>query len=149
MNQELGSIKGRFYKLFPVKVYEMEVPENFVSPSLYFSEPTTFDSNDTVSSFMVTNSLSVKLFHHDSKQAFDQASSIANAIRSNRSIISLLNVDGSETGEYIRFSRIDVRRSESAVAIIILTWDSRFYYERKDVPTIDNIQFETEVKENE
>lgn len=145
MDQELGSIMGFFYKVCPVKIYDLEVPENFEKPSLYFPEPATFDSNDTTSTYMVTNSLSVKFFHCDSRQAFEGATKIVNKIYSNRSVIPLLNKDGSDTGDYIRFTKIDVRKLENGVAAIVLTWDSRFKYKREFAPSIEDLHFETEV----
>jgi hypothetical protein len=146
MNQEVGSIMSCFYKLFPVKVYDKPVPEGFQTPSMYFPEPFSFDSPDTVSTFKKTFSLSVKLFHKDSQKASDEAERIADAIRAKRNLIPLLKSDGSETGDYIRINRIETRIADSGVAIIQLTWDSRYFYEKEQYTPLQNVGVDSGVK---
>jgi len=135
-----------FYKMFPVKVYTEEVPENFEVPSLYFSTAFDFDSNDTVTTFMKTYSLPVKLFHFGKHQAKSEAERITDAISKKRNIIPLLNEDGSFAGQYIRIKRIETRVTDS-VASITVNWDSRYHYEREDWPSIENIGFNNKLKE--
>ena len=147
MNPEVGSIMGYFYKVFPVKVYDAQIPESFEKPSLYFPTPHVFDGNDTNTTYMKTYSLSVKLFHHDSKQAHSEAERIADAIRAERSVIPLLNDDGSPTGDYVRFTRIETRVSDEGVAIILLNWDSRYYYEKPTAAPLQFVEFKSGVKE--
>ncbi|WP_035502433.1 DUF6838 family protein [Parageobacillus thermoglucosidasius] len=146
MNPEVASIMSYFYKLFPCKVYTKEVPENFAVPSMYFPEPFSFDSNDTTSTFKKTYNLSVKLFHKDSQKASDEAERIADAIRTKRNLIPLLKPDGAETGDYIRISRIETRIADSGVAIIQLTWDSRYYYEKEQYTPLQDVGVDSGVK---
>jgi len=147
LNPEIGSIMGFFHKLFPVKMYELEVPTDFEKPSLYFPPPHVFDGNDTNQTYMKTYNLLVKLFHHDSKQAYKEAEGISDAINSNRNVIPLLNEDGSKTGDFVRFSRIEVRIADSGVATIVLTWDSRYYYEKAEWKSLEYVQIQSGVKE--
>ncbi|MDI6686576.1 phage portal protein, partial [Bacillus subtilis] len=49
MNQEVGSIMGYIYKLYPVQVYEEGIPQDFSVPSLYFQPASTVYGEDTVS----------------------------------------------------------------------------------------------------
>ncbi|WP_252503276.1 DUF6838 family protein [Sporosarcina sp. Marseille-Q4943] len=138
MNPEVGSIMGYFYGLFPVKVYTEKVPENFAVPSMYFPEPFSFDGNDTNSTFLKTYSLGVKLFHQTSQRAHAEAERIADAVRMKRSIIPLINQDGTLTGDYVRIRRIETRIIDDGVAVIQLTWDSRYHYEKdKYIPLCD------------
>lgn len=146
MNPEVGSIMGFFYKLFPVKIYELEVPENFEIPAMYFPPPQTFDGNDTNQTYLKTYNLSVKLFHHDSKQAHSKAEFIADAINSNRNVIPLLNEEGAKTGDYMRISRVETRVADSGVATINLTWDSRYYYEKEKAKSLGFVDFKSGVK---
>lgn len=138
---------GFFYKVFPVKIYELEVPQNFEVPSIYFPPPRVFDGNDTNQTYVKTYSLSVKLFHRDSKQAYKEAETISDAINSNRNIVPLLDPDGSKTGDYLRISRVEVRIADSGVATIALTWDSRYFYERETWPSIKDVSFNNKLKE--
>ncbi|OLN21853.1 phage portal protein [Domibacillus antri] len=145
MNQEVGSIMASFHSVFPVKVYDEKMPEDFVVPSMYFPPPFSFDGPDTVSTFMKTFSLSVKLFHQSSHQASDEAERIADTIRAKRHLVPLLNADGTATTEFIRINRIDTRVT-GEVATIIVTWDSRYYYERETFKPLTNITIISGVK---
>ncbi|WP_121639381.1 phage portal protein [Virgibacillus sp. Bac330] len=146
MNPEIGSIMGFFYKVFPVKIYELAVPTDFVVPSMYFPSPRVFDGNDSNQTYMKTYNLSIKLFHHDSKQAYREAENIAEKINGNRNVIPLLDIKGLETGDYIRFTRVEVRIGDRGVANIILHWDSRYYYHQPEIPAIQYLEFESGVK---
>lgn len=146
MNPEIGSIMNYFYKLFPVKVYEKEVPKDFKVPSMYFPAPITFDENDTNMTFAKVYSLSVKLFHKDSISANEKAELIADEIRTNKSIIPMVDHEGVPTGDYIRISRIETRIGDSGVATIVLQWESIYRYNREVWPTAESIEFNSEVK---
>ncbi|MFL0361443.1 DUF6838 family protein [Pseudobacillus sp. 179-B 2D1 NHS] len=146
MNREVAAIMSYFYKLFPCKVYTKEVPESFVIPSMYFLSPFAFNSNDTLSTFMKTYSLSVKLFHKDSQQANNEAERIADVVNSKRGLIPLIDQTGVPTGDYVRINRIETRIADSGVAIIQVTWDSRYFYEKEEYAPFENFGMDSEVK---
>ena len=135
-----------FHDLFPVKIYTEEVPKDFVVPSLYFPVPTSFDDNDTNMTFAKAYSLSVKLFHQNSVVANIKADFIADDIRSRKNVIPVLDADGEPTGDFVRLSRIETRIGDKGVATIVLTWESRYHYKREEWPTLQNIEFNSEVK---
>ncbi|MED4715342.1 phage tail terminator family protein [Bacillus badius] len=147
MNPEVASIMSYFYKLFPCKIYTKEVPESFVVPSMYFPPPFTFNNNDTLATFAKTYNLSVKLFHKDSQQANFEAERIADIVNSKKGLIPLVDKTGAVTGEYVRISRIENRIADSGVAIIQVTWDSRYFYEKEDHNPLENIEMDSGVKE--
>ncbi len=145
MNPEVGAIMNYFYKLFPVKIYTKKVPEKFVVPSLYFPTPFSFDGNDTVSTFLKTYNLVVKLFHVDAQQADYEAEQIADAVRRKRMLIPLIEQDGTPTGEYLRISRIETRIVDGT-AHITVNWDSRYHYDREDSIALEDIKVNSGVK---
>lgn len=145
MNPEVGSVMNYFHKIFPVKIYTKEVPENFAVPSMYFPTPFSFDGNDTNQTFMKTYSLSVKLFHKDAQLAFKEAERIADTIRGKRMLVPLINADGSPTGQFIRITKIE-ERIASGVASIVVVWDSRYHFSREEYKALDHIEFNSEVK---
>ncbi|MGJ9460117.1 phage portal protein [Oceanobacillus sp. CF4.6] len=147
MNPEVGSVMSYFHKLFPVVVYTKEVPINFERPSLYFPTPFTFDGNDTTNTFVKTYNLTVKLFHQDSQLADSKAELIADAVRSNRSVIPIVDTKGVETGDFIRFGRIETRIGDKGVATIIMEWTSRYYFEEPEWNVAEYIEFQSGVKE--
>ncbi|QBJ80765.1 phage tail terminator family protein [Bacillus subtilis] len=145
MNQEVGSIMGYLYKLYPVQVYEKEIPQDFVVPSLYIPPASTVDGVDTVSTFQKSYVLNVKLFHENVQEAHNEAERIADTLRSKRGLIPLIRESGEDTGDFIRLSRIETRISDD-YAIIVLNWTSRYWYEREQHPSLENFDFTSGVK---
>lgn len=145
MNQEVGSIMGYLYKLYPVQVYEKEIPQDFVVPSLYISPASTVDGVDTVSTFQKSYVLNVKLFHENVQEAHNEAERIADTLRSKRGLIPLIRESGEDTGDFIRLSRIETRISDD-YASIVLNWTSRYWYEREQHPSLENFDFTSGVK---
>ncbi|KIL80729.1 hypothetical protein SD77_0577 [Bacillus badius] len=47
----------------------------------------------------------------------------------------------------MRISRIENRIADSGVAIIQVTWDSRYFYEKEDHNPLENIEMDSGVKE--
>lgn len=134
------------YKLFPVQVYDLKLPEDFKVPSMYFPVPTSFSSNDTNQTYLKSYTLNIKVFHHDTKQAYYKAEELADAITSNREAIPMVEVGGAVTGDYVRFNRVETRDGDNGVAMLILNWDSRYYYHRDEVPAIEYVDITSGVK---
>ncbi|MDG0768191.1 phage tail terminator family protein [Bacillus halotolerans] len=145
MNQEVGSIMGCLYKLYPVQVYEKEIPQDFVVPSLYIPPASTVDGVDTVSTFQKSYVLNVKLFHENAQEAHNEAERIADTLRSKRGLIPLIRESGEDTGDFIRLTRIETRISDD-YASIVLNWTSRYWYEREQHPSLENFDFTSGVK---
>lgn len=146
LNDEVGSIMNFFYRVFPVQIYDREIPIQIKTPSLYFPPPSVVDGNDTVSTYMKTYSLNVKLFHKDSQQAHDEAEKIAEAVRERRSTIPLVDTEGTETGESLRINRIESRISDKGVAVLVVQWNSRYWYKRDEKPSLQDFDFTSGVK---
>jgi hypothetical protein len=147
MNPEVGSIMKFIYDLFPVKVYTKKVPMDFQVPSLYVPSPFSFDGNDTTSTFSKTYNLNIKLFHKDTSKAMSEAERIADVIRGRRNVIPLLDEKGAESGDFVRFSRIETREGDEGVASIVLDWTSRYYYDKPSARPAEYFNFENGVKE--
>ncbi|PSA91487.1 phage portal protein [Bacillus atrophaeus] len=145
MNSEVGSIMGYLYNLYPVQVYEEEIPQDFAVPSLYFPPASTADGPDTVSTFQKVYVLNVKLFHKNAQKAHTEAERIADVLRSKRGLIPLLEESGEDTGDFIRLSRIETRVTDD-YASIVLNWTGRYWYEREEKPTLNDFDFTSGVK---
>ncbi|WP_309087199.1 phage portal protein [Domibacillus sp.] len=141
MNPELASIRTAFHQLFPEMIYEEEVPEDLIIPSMYFPPAFSFDGPDSLSTFTKTYSLQVKIFHESTQQAHAEAERIADAIRARRLLVPLLDLEGTQTGEYVRLNRIESRQGSSGMAPIVLTWDSRYFYEQEAVNPLNNVSW--------
>lgn len=147
MEQELGSIRGYCYSKYPIKIYTKRLKKNFEVPCMYFPPPISSDSSDTVSTYLTTYSLGIRVFHADSSEAYSLAENIAHSIRSERYLVPVLNPDGTLTGKYIRIKRCDAREIEDGVALLTLTWDSRYKYHRDSYEKMRHLYLNGVVKE--
>ncbi|MCM2674092.1 phage portal protein [Alkalicoccobacillus plakortidis] len=147
IHPEVASIGSYLYQLHSVSVFWQESKEGFGEKALYVQQPTTFDAPDTLTSFKKSYNLSVKVFDVDSSTAFYHAERLADEVRMKRGIIPLITPEGDETGDYVRINRIEARKSEIGAAILQLTWDSRYLYERAEYVALEDVQFISEVRE--
>ncbi|AFI27919.1 MULTISPECIES: phage tail terminator family protein [unclassified Bacillus (in: firmicutes)] len=146
MNSETGSIMAFLYSQWSVPIYERELPDHFQVPSLYVPSPSVFEETDTVSTFKKTYSLNVKLFHHDSVQALDEADRLADAIREARNMVPLLSESGEKTGDMVRVTRIETRVGDRGEAVMVIKWSSRYYYHKTEQPVLQDIDMNSGVK---
>ncbi|MEW4969954.1 DUF6838 family protein [Bacillus stercoris] len=146
MNSETGSIMAFLYSQWSVPIYERELPDHFQVPSLYVPSPSVFEETDTVSTFKKTYSLNVKLFHHDSVQALDEADRLADAIREARNMVPLLSESGEKTGDMVRVTRIETRVGDRGEAVMVIRWSSRYYYHKTEQPVLKDIDMNSGVK---
>ncbi|ASB60539.1 phage portal protein [Bacillus sp. A053] len=146
MNSETGSIMAFLYSQWSVPIYERELPDHFQVPSLYVPSPSVFEETDTVSTFKKTYSLNVKLFHHDSVQALDEADRLADAIREARNMVPLLSESGEKTGDMVRVTRIETRVGDRGEAVMVIRWSSRYYYHKTEQPVLQDIDMNSGVK---
>ncbi|MGN2620259.1 phage tail terminator family protein [Bacillus stercoris] len=146
MNSETGSIMAFLYSQWSVPIYERELPDHFQVPSLYVPSPSVFEETDTVSTFKKTYSLNVKLFHHDSVQALDEADRLADAIREARNMVPLLSESGEKTGDMVRVTRIETRVGDRGEAVVVIRWSSRYYYHKTEQPVLQDIDMNSGVK---
>lgn len=132
-----------FHDLFPVTVYDKEVPKNFEVPSLYFPIPTIITGNDTNMTYEKTFSMSVKLFHLDPVIANEKAEMIADEISAKKNVVPIVEEDGELTGDFIRLTQLETRPGEEGFTVIVIGWDINYHYSRKEWPSIDNLELYT------
>lgn len=145
--QELKSIMRFFHERFSVaELHTGRLKQGFKEPCLYFPYPFSFDSPDTLSTFMVSYSMQVKLFHHSDEEANQKAEKIADDIRRQRNLIPLYSKVGNFAGAFVRINRVEVRETDNGVCGITLTWDSRYHYDREEFEKMGELFLNTEVK---
>lgn len=146
MNLDVGSIMKQFYELFPCKIYQDELPESFMVPSMYFPPASSFDESVSNNAFAEVQTLSVKLFHVNKHEAVGAAERIVRAIRSKRGLIPVFNADGTPANDFVRITRSEVRAGDGFVSII-LNWTNRYFFEREAAVPVQSITNKPRIKE--
>lgn len=148
MEQELASVISFCLKQEPSiqKFYTKRVKEGFANPSLYCPPPQMVGGQDTFSTYLKTYIWPIKIFDKDSELASRKAESIADKIMSLRFTIPLVAPDGSETGDGLRFKRVEAKEIDDGVAQILLSWDSHYLFERKTYMKMHSLYLSIELK---
>lgn len=129
-------------------VYQDPLPETKTPPFLYVPTPVISDRPDTTSTYVRMLSLSVKVYHEDSLQAFALADALAFAIANARYLIPLADGDGIPTGEYLRLDGTEFKVTEDGIAQLMLKWRQRYSYERAVSPKVSKFTLEEQVKDH-
>lgn len=146
---EIGSVMKYIYDAHPCQIYLRGVPADFEIPSVYLPTPFHFDAPDTLRTFLTAYQIPIKVFGADTWAAYNHATEIADAIRTNRHLVPILDEAAAPTGGYIRIKRCDVRGVDGAegVALLTLQWDSRYEYNRPTYPKMGKFFLKQFVKE--
>ena len=110
------------------KVYFDEVSEGFLTPSLYFPPAEQTAAGDTITTIKYDNVLFVKAFEQNTAAAMALAEKITHAISTERNLIPILQIDGSETGKSLRLKDLSYKRVEVGVAQIQVRFQSVYAY---------------------
>lgn len=129
LEQLIGSIKGYFYKKNPVTIFEKELPETIVIPSMYFPPPNILPLPHTKQGYQNNYTMNVQIFEADAQEGLKKAEEIAQSIKKNKYTIPLLNEDGSETDGSIVFNTVECQMIEFGIVQIKLEWDYIFEYD--------------------
>lgn len=108
--------------------YYNEVKENFVVPSIYFPSPEINSDGETFNTYRLGYTWRVKLFHKTTEDAYAMALKALTAIRAARNLVPLIGEDGSETGELLRIEDPEIKKLDSGVYQLVISWDSRRPY---------------------
>lgn len=129
LEQLLGSIQSHCHKTWPVRIYSQKVPAEIALPSMYFAPPTTNDADFSKDRFSTLYTLRVLCRATSDKVAITKAEEVANSIRKNGYAIPILNEDGTETGELLRFTRISSNIIADLTAQITMIFEVQTKYE--------------------
>lgn len=128
IEQMVASVISKICKISNINTwYFEEIPENFKYPSLYFPiEVVT--KNDTLDTYIVCYMIFMKIFDLSTSKANETAFKIIHELNKYKNKISILNVDGTETGHFIRIYDEKMKKLDKGIIQIQLTWDSSFFY---------------------
>lgn len=129
LEQFIGTIKNYFYTRFPVPVFDKELPENLIVPSLYFPQPEIMDGYYSKNKYQVNYTLDVQIFHKSTAEALQVAESITQEIRRNKSVMHLIHADGTVSDESIFFDTItSMEMGTEGIVQVRLMWSYEYDY---------------------
>ena len=109
-----------------------ELPENMALPAIYFPDPEVLSFPGTLSADRLNYSWFVKIIAMSSEAAYEIAAQIQRDVCGQRSLIPVLNQDGSETGTYIRMEKPHIKKIDRHTYQLTLGWNETLYYDDVD-----------------
>lgn len=148
IQDEISSIARFCYNQHRVKLYYNRIPQNMVTPCMYFPEPIVTSSPDTLYTYFNAYQLFVKVFSETTQTAQRTAHTIAEAIRKAKGVIPIIDPDGSMSGKFMNVSLdIQTKELDDGVAQLSLKWKTRYCYDRETQALMGSLKIIGHIKE--
>lgn len=103
-------------------LYEDNVPENFMVPSLYFPAPSVFPSASTLGSYQSCYSIYANVFAATKREAEKLAEKIVQGIMLKKCLLPVFEENGTDSGKVIKLDPPSSRGIDEGMAQITLTY---------------------------
>lgn len=103
-------------------LYEDNVPENFMVPSLYFPAHSSYPSASALNSYQSSYSIYAKVFAVTKREAGELAEKIVQGIMLRKCQIPLFEENGADSGKIIKLDPPSSRVIDEGMAQVTLTY---------------------------
>lgn len=121
--------------------YYNEVKEDFIVPSCYFPSPEIDSDGETLVTYRLRYSWFIKFFHKTTEEAYAMALRVLLAIKGARDRVPIIDTEGKTTGELLRLRDPSIKKIDSGVYQLYISWDSRRPYNDPEYLYSQNINF--------
>ncbi|MEG1894640.1 MAG: hypothetical protein RR162_00270 [Oscillospiraceae bacterium] len=134
LEQEIASvIKFTLDRANNPSPYYYKVPQSFAVPSAYFPTPEIETRGETFSTYAMSYTWFIKFFHKTTQASYDMALLVLLALKSNRNLVPLIDIEGNPTGKSIRIKDPTLATVEDGTVQLKISWDSRRPYDSEAV----------------
>lgn len=137
MNQYESSLARVCMECSGISVlYEDNVPENFVVPSLYFPTAETSSAVGTLNSYQTKYAVYAKVFAYTKREAGELAEKIVKGIMQRNCRLPVYNKDGTDSGTVIKLEAPDSRIVDEGMAQVTLSYKIIRAFAKVRSPTV-------------
>lgn len=112
------------------KPYYYNIPEDFLTPAIFFPQPEIRTSGDTLKTYALEFSWFVKFFDKDTQSAHLRAFAALTALQYKMCVVPLIDTAGELTGRGFRMNDPAMRPVDAGAVQLTLSWNSpRPYFE--------------------
>lgn len=122
-----------------------ELPENMSVPAIYFPDPEVLPFPATLSSDRLNYSLFAKVIAMTTEAAYEIAAQIQRDVIGQQSLIPILNEDGTDTGNFIRMEKPQIKKIDRHTYQLNLGWNETVgldSIDKTEVGEISGVSFE-------
>lgn len=149
LEQEIASVIRFVLDSVPgITPYYWSIPEGFIVPSVFFPQPELTPRGDTLLSYAVEYNLYIKFFSSTDEDAYSNAATALNALCAARLLVPLIDETGAAVGGGLRLKDPGgVKKLDTGVVQLALTWDSRHPYNVANYQKVMNYNLDIEMGE--
>lgn len=142
LEQCLGSLV-RYIQLKIEKgtaIYLDEIPEDLFVPSLYFPIPRTTSRKVTFQSWLTTIYMDVWFMASNNWLAYAAAAKVRDAILEGGCVIPIVDIEGTETGKWLRLSEPEVNNQDFGVVRLTFSLKNYFKFDHASGVPVEDVK---------
>ena len=149
LEQEIASVIRFVLDSVPgITPYYWSIPEGFIVPSVFFPQPELTPLGDTFASYAVEYDWYIQFFASTDEDAYASAAAALNALCAARLLVPLIDETGAAVGGGLRLKDPGgVKKVDTGVVQLALTWDSRRPYNVANYQKVMNYNLDIEMGE--
>ena len=125
LDQEIASIMHYLINITDnPNPYYYNIPENFLTPAVFFPQPEITSQGDTLNTYALEFSWFVKFFDKDTQSAHMRALAALTALQEKKCVVPRIDEKGQLTGRGIRLNDPSLRVIDDGAVQLTLTWNS-------------------------
>ena len=129
-----------------VDVYEINLPDDFNIPCMFFPSVQKKYEPDSVTTFREVTMWPIKIVESSTELSYQKANELASLLLVHKLKIPLLKDDGTETNEKLRLRLVEVKKDEDETIELQLTWSMTYEYNKETYVKIQEFNVETDTK---
>lgn len=133
LEYEIAAIYYFVADIITAQPYFEEVPLGMLLPCVFYPTPTPAASGFSVNAYMTEFSMYVKFMDRSTMAAYEMGESVLQALMRNRRKVLLVDENGKQTGKSFRVNMPRLKKIESGVYQMELSWNRHTRYDAKEV----------------
>ncbi|MDE5564983.1 MAG: hypothetical protein K2I93_07485 [Oscillospiraceae bacterium] len=121
-------------------LYEDNVPENFMVPSLYFPPHAVFPSASALGSYQSSYTIYAKVFAATKREAEELAEKIVQGIMLQKCLIPVFEENGADSGNVIKLEPPSSKGIDEGMAQITLTYKIIRVFKETKYPSVQSVE---------
>lgn len=130
---EIAAIYYFVAGIITAQPYFEEMPLDMLIPCVFYPTPAPTAAGFSVNAYMTEFSIYVKFMNHTTMAAYEMGENVLQEIMRNRRKVPLVDKEGKRTGRNLRVNMPKLKKIESGVYQMELSWNRHTRYDAKEV----------------
>lgn len=130
---EIAAIYYFVAGIITAQPYFEEMPLDMLIPCVFYPNPAPTAAGFSVNAYMTEFSIYVKFMNHTTMAAYEMGENVLQEIMRNRRKVPLVDKEGKRTGRNLRVNMPKLKKIESGVYQMELSWNRHTRYDAKEV----------------